>query len=61
MVTVSLLGLGSRMDGKATSQSDLAGLWRSGALPQFCFISLGLIFHAGAENMISTIMPSTVR
>jgi len=61
MVTVSLRGLFSQMDGKAASQSDWAGLWRSGALPQFCFISLGLIFHAGAENMISTIMPSIVR
>ena len=34
---------------------------RSGALPRFCFISLGVTFHAGAENMISTIMPAMVR
>ena len=26
-----------------------------------CFISLGVTFHAGAENMISTIMPAMVR
>lgn len=41
--------------------SDWASLWRSGALPRFCFIALGLIFHAGAENMITTIMPAVVR
>ena len=48
-----------------TSQTDIrpdwAELWRSGALPRLCFISLGITFHAGAENMISTIMPAMVR
>ena len=48
-----------------TAQTDIrpdwAELWRSGALPRLCFISLGLTFHAGAENMISTIMPAMVR
>lgn len=40
--------------------TDWAALWRSGALPRICFISLGITFHAGAENMISTIMPAMV-
>ena len=48
-----------------TAQTDIrpdwAELWRSGALPRLCFISLGLTFYAGAENMISTIMPAMVR
>lgn len=48
-----------------TAQTDIrpdwAELWRSGALPRLCFISLGITFHAGAENMISTIMPAMVR
>ncbi len=43
------------------SRPDWASLWRSGALPRFCFISLGLVFHAGTENMVSTIMPAMVR
>lgn len=42
-------------------RTDWGALWRSGALPRFCFISLGVTFHAGAENMISTIMPAMVR
>lgn len=41
-------------------RTDWGHLWRSGALPRFCFISLGIIFHAGGENMISTIMPAMV-
>ncbi len=40
--------------------TDWSALWRSGDLPRFCFISLGITFHAGAENMISTIMPAMV-
>jgi MFS family permease len=36
-------------------------LWRAGTLPRFCFISLGVAFHAGAETMMSTIMPAIVR
>ncbi len=43
------------------ARPDWAALWHSGALPRFCFISLGITFHAGAENMISTIMPAMVR
>lgn len=41
--------------------TDWLSLWRSGVLPRFCFVSLGITFHAGAENMISTIMPAMVR
>lgn len=43
------------------STADWGELWRSGVLPRFCFVSLGIAFHAGAENMISTIMPAIVR
>ena len=32
----------------------------TGDLGRFCFISLGLVFHAGCENMITTIMPAMV-
>ena len=49
------------MSGESAARSDWGELWRSGALPRFCFISLGVTFHAGAENMISTIMPAMVR
>jgi MFS family permease len=42
-------------------RTDWMALWRSGDLARFCFISLGLIFHAGCENMITTIMPSMIR
>lgn len=41
--------------------TDWGALWRSGVLPRFCFICLGIVFHAGAENMVSTIMPHMVR
>jgi MFS family permease len=44
-----------------TTATDWPALWRSGVLPRFCFVSLGITFHAGAENMISTIMPAMVR
>ncbi len=44
-----------------TSPTDWSALWRTGVLPRFCFVTLGITFHAGAENMISTIMPSMVR
>ena len=43
------------------SPPDWGALWRSGALPRFCFISLGIVFHAGTETMVSTIMPAMVR
>jgi len=43
------------------TRPDWGSLWRSGALPRFCFISLGIVFHAGTENMVSTIMPAMVR
>ena len=36
-------------------------LWETGDLARFCFISLGIVFHAGCENMITTLMPSMVR
>ncbi len=49
------------MSSESAARTDWAELWRSGALPRFCFISLGVTFHAGAENMISTIMPAMVR
>ena len=42
-------------------RTDWLALWRSGDLARLCFISLGLIFHAGCENMITTIMPSMIR
>jgi MFS family permease len=45
----------------STTATDWPALWRSGVLGRFCFISLGITFHAGAENMISTIMPAMVR
>lgn len=45
----------------APQRTDWGALWRSGDLARFCFISLGLIFHAGCENMITTIMPSMIR
>lgn len=44
-----------------SSTTDWGQLWRSGVLPRFCFVALGITFHAGAENMISTIMPVMVR
>jgi len=49
------------MTDAATQRTDWGALWRSGDLARFCFISLGLIFHAGCENMITTIMPSMIR
>ena len=51
----------SIMANENAARTDWVELWRSGALPRFCFISLGVTFHAGAENMISTIMPAMVR
>jgi len=36
-------------------------LWRTGDLVRFCFISLGITFHAGCENMITTLMPAMIR
>jgi len=45
----------------ANPRTDWGALWRSGDLARLCFISLGLIFHAGCENMITTIMPSMIR
>lgn len=45
----------------STPATDWPSLWRTGVLPRFCFVAVGITFHAGAENMISTIMPSMVR
>jgi MFS family permease len=49
------------MTDAVTQRTDWGALWRSGDLARLCFISLGLIFHAGCENMITTIMPSMIR
>jgi MFS family permease len=49
------------MDGKITPPIDWRALWRSGDLGRFCFISLGIVFHAGCENMITTILPLMVK
>ena len=46
---------------RAAARTDWAAFWRSGELRRFCFISFGVTFHAGAEKMISTIMPAMVR
>jgi MFS family permease len=40
---------------------DWRALWRTGDLVRFCFISLGITFHAGCENMITTLMPAMIR
>lgn len=48
------------MDGDTTTPIDWRALWRSGDLGRFCFISLGVVFHAGCENMITTILPLMV-
>ncbi len=52
---------GPDMKNESESPFDWVTLWNSGELPRLCFISLGITFHAGAENMISTIMPAIVR
>ncbi|MBE7185646.1 MAG: MFS transporter [Methylobacterium mesophilicum] len=44
-----------------TGKVDWAGLWRSGHLGRFCFISTGVMLHATNETMLATIMPSLVR
>lgn len=49
------------MSTAAEPRVDWPALWRSGDLARLCFVSLGLVFHAGCENMITTIMPSMVR
>ncbi len=49
------------MANSSTTATDWSSLWRTGVLPRFCFVALGITFHAGAENMISTIMPAMVR
>lgn len=49
------------MSAVGTDQVDWRALWKSGSLGRLCFISLGMIFHAGCENMITTILPSMVR
>ncbi len=48
------------MDDVATS-TDWSGLWRSGDLGRFCFISLGVVFYAVGESMITTILPLMVK
>jgi MFS family permease len=50
-----------KVSAETASRPNWQALWQSGALPRFCFISLGIAFHAGAENMMSTIMPAMVR
>jgi MFS family permease len=49
------------MDGDAATRIDWRALWRSGDLGRFCFISLGIVFHAGCETMITTILPLMVK
>ncbi|MGE0210340.1 MAG: MFS transporter [Parvibaculaceae bacterium] len=49
------------MSAAAETRVDWPALWRSGDLARLCFVSLGLVFHAGCENMITTIMPAMVR
>jgi MFS family permease len=49
------------MSAAAEIRVDWSALWRSGDLARLCFISLGIVFHAGCENMITTLMPAMVR
>ncbi len=49
------------MSAAAEARVDWLSLWRSGDLARLCFVSLGIVFHAGCENMITTIMPAMVR
>ncbi len=49
------------MTAAAATRLDWGALWRSGELARFCFISLGLVFHAGCENMITTILPLMIK
>jgi MFS family permease len=49
------------MSAAGADHVDWRVLWNSGSLGRLCFISLGIIFHAGCENMITTILPSMVR
>jgi len=39
---------------------DWRGLWASGDLGRFCFVSLGILLHATNETMVATIMPAMV-
>ena len=45
----------------AETRVNWAALWRSGDLARLCFLSLGTVFHACSENMITTLMPAMVR
>jgi MFS family permease len=49
------------MTASGETRVDWRALWQAGDLARFCFISLGLIFHAGCENMITTILPAMIR
>lgn len=49
------------MNTREETAVDWRALWQTGNLGRLVFISLGLIFHAGCENMITTILPSMVR
>jgi MFS family permease len=49
------------MSTAAETRVDWTALWQSGDLARLCFISLGTVFHAGCENMITTLMPAMVR
>lgn len=40
---------------------DWTGLWKSGDLARFCFISLGIMLHATNETMVMTVMPAMLR
>ena len=44
----------------SAARVDWVGLWRSGDLGRFCFISLGILLHAGCETMLGAVMPALV-
>ncbi|MBZ9891352.1 MFS transporter [Mesorhizobium sp. BR1-1-3] len=48
------------MTGISTNKVDWRGLWASGDLARFCFISLGILLHATNETMVATVMPAMV-
>lgn len=49
------------MTDSAGQRIDWAGLWRSGGLARFCFISLGIMLHSTNETMVMTVMPAMLR
>lgn len=45
---------------ETTERMDWRGLWASGDLARFCFVSLGILLHATNETMVATVMPAMV-